>query len=67
MQGLQRQPASVRQPESVGLPEEVMRAAEVADRLRLPMLPGSRSLNLSNSAAIAVYEAWRQQEFEAGV
>lgn len=47
-------------PESVGLPEEIQRAAEVTDRVRLPMLPTSRSLNLSNSTAITVYEAWRQ-------
>jgi tRNA (cytidine/uridine-2'-O-)-methyltransferase len=35
----------------------------VTDRLRIPMLPGRRSLNLSNSAAVAVYEAWRQQGY----
>ncbi|WP_216204871.1 tRNA (cytidine(34)-2'-O)-methyltransferase [Amycolatopsis aidingensis] len=50
-------------PESVGLPGEVQHAAEVTDRLCLPMLPTSRSLNLANSAAIAVYEAWRQHDF----
>src|SRR5699024_11309160 len=47
-------------PESVGLPAEVQFAPEVTDRVRLPMLPTSRSLNLSNSTAVAVYEAWRQ-------
>jgi len=51
-------------PESVGLPEEVKRSDWLTDRLRLPMLPGVRSLNLSNSAAVAVYEAWRQMGFD---
>ena len=50
-------------PESVGLPQEVLQAPEVAERLRLPMLPTSRSLNLANTTAIAVYEAWRQNGF----
>lgn len=47
-------------PESVGLPHEVQHAPEVTERVGLPMLPTSRSLNLSNSTAITVYEAWRQ-------
>ncbi|WP_406632860.1 tRNA (cytidine(34)-2'-O)-methyltransferase [Amycolatopsis sp. WGS_07] len=51
-------------PESAGLPEEVQHAPEVTDRLRLPMLPNNRSLNLANTAAIAVYEGWRQNGFE---
>ena len=50
-------------PESDGLPEDVQRREWITDRLRLPMLPGVRSLNLSNSAAVVVYEAWRQQGF----
>jgi tRNA (cytidine/uridine-2'-O-)-methyltransferase len=50
-------------PESDGLPDEVLRLGWVTDRLRLPMLPGVRSLNLSNAAAVVVYEAWRQQGF----
>ncbi|MBF4993696.1 tRNA (cytidine(34)-2'-O)-methyltransferase [Arthrobacter gandavensis] len=50
-------------PESVGLPEEVKRDPRVTARLRLPMLPSLRSLNLANSASIAVYEAWRQHGF----
>jgi tRNA (cytidine/uridine-2'-O-)-methyltransferase len=50
-------------PESVGLPEEVRRQPWVTRRLRLPMVPGVRSINLSNSAAIVVYEAWRQLGF----
>jgi tRNA (cytidine/uridine-2'-O-)-methyltransferase len=50
-------------PESVGLPDEVLYSSQVTARLRIPMLPGIRSLNLANSAAVAVYEAWRQQDF----
>jgi len=50
-------------PESVGLPDHVKRAPWVTRRLRLPMIPDVRSINLSNSAAIAVYEAWRQLGF----
>jgi tRNA (cytidine/uridine-2'-O-)-methyltransferase len=50
-------------PESVGLPEEVKGVDWVTERLRLPMLPGVRSLNLANSASVVVYEAWRQQGF----
>ncbi|MCZ2404605.1 tRNA (cytidine(34)-2'-O)-methyltransferase [Paenarthrobacter sp. Z7-10] len=50
-------------PESVGLPEAVKRDSHVTARVRLPMLPGLRSLNLANSASIAVYEAWRQNDF----
>jgi tRNA (cytidine/uridine-2'-O-)-methyltransferase len=50
-------------PESVGLPDEVKELEWVTEPLRLPMLPGFRSLNLSNSTAVVVYEAWRQQGF----
>jgi tRNA (cytidine/uridine-2'-O-)-methyltransferase len=49
--------------ESVGLGDEVLARPEITDRLRIPMLPGRRSLNLSNCAALAVYEAWRQLDF----
>lgn len=51
-------------PESVGLPAEVQELPWVEDRLRIPMIPDVRSINLSNSAAIVVYEAWRQIGFE---
>jgi tRNA (cytidine/uridine-2'-O-)-methyltransferase len=51
-------------PESVGLPEDALSAAEITDRVRLPMMPTNRSLNLSNAAAIGVYEAWRQNAFK---
>ena len=50
--------------ESVGLPEAVKMAPWVTARLRLPMVPDVRSINLSNAAAIVVYEAWRQLGFE---
>jgi tRNA (cytidine/uridine-2'-O-)-methyltransferase len=49
--------------ETTGLPAEVLGDARITARVRLPMLPGLRSLNLSNAAAIAVYEAWRQNNF----
>lgn len=48
--------------ESAGIPEEIL-AEHVESCIRIPMLPGIRSLNLSNSAAIVLYEALRQQRF----
>jgi tRNA (cytidine/uridine-2'-O-)-methyltransferase len=50
-------------PEPTGLPDEVLADPRVADQVRIPMLPGRRSLNLTSSASIAVYEAWRQLGF----
>lgn len=50
-------------PESVGLPDEIKNAEWITSTVRLPMVPGVRSINLSNAAAIAVYEAWRQNGF----
>lgn len=50
-------------PEPTGLPDEVLDHPRITQWLRIPMLPGRRSLNLSNSAAIAVYEAARQLGF----
>lgn len=50
-------------PETRGLPAEVLEALPGEQRLRLPMKPDSRSLNLSNTVAIMVYEAWRQLDF----
>jgi tRNA (cytidine/uridine-2'-O-)-methyltransferase len=50
--------------ESVGLDAEVMAASWVTAVVHIPMRPGVRSLNLSNSAAIAVFEGWRQLGFE---
>ncbi len=54
-------------PETRGLPEEIRNEFASDKRLRLPMLPDSRSLNLSNSAAILLYEAWRQVDFKGSV
>ncbi len=51
-------------PETRGLPAGVVDALPPERRLRLPMMPGNRSLNLSNTVAVAVYEAWRQRDFE---
>ncbi len=53
-------------PETRGLPQQVLESFPAEQRLRLPMRPGNRSLNLSNSAAIVIYEAWRQQGFAGG-
>ncbi|MEW9622863.1 tRNA (cytidine(34)-2'-O)-methyltransferase [Rhodanobacter geophilus] len=50
--------------ETAGLPAEVVDAIPEARRMRLPMQPDSRSLNLSNAVAVAVYEAWRQLGFD---
>ncbi|MGB4892632.1 MAG: TrmH family RNA methyltransferase [Propionicimonas sp.] len=47
-------------PEPTGLAPEVLADPRIAARVRIPMRPGMRSLNLANAAAIAVYEAWRQ-------
>lgn len=53
-------------PEPGDLSEAVLDHPNVTDRVRIPMLAGRRSLNLSNAAAIAAYEAWRQHGF-AGI
>jgi len=53
-------------PETRGLPQEVLDGFPPERRLRLPMLPGNRSLNLSNAVAVVVYEAWRQLGFPGG-
>ena len=50
-------------PEGRGLPGELLDTFAAERRLRLPMREGCRSLNLSNTVAVAVYEAWRQQGF----
>ena len=54
-------------PESRGLPAEVLDRFDAVQRVRLPMLPHSRSLNLSNTVAVAVFEAWRQCGFGGGL
>ena len=47
-------------PETAGLPEAFLASFPGERRVRLPMVPGNRSLNLSNAVAVAVFEAWRQ-------
>lgn len=54
-------------PETRGLPAAVRASLPPEQVLRLPMRPDSRSLNLANTVAVAVYEAWRQLDFEGGV
>lgn len=53
--------------ETAGLPTAVMDSVVIEQRLRIPMQPNSRSLNLSNAVAIVSYEAWRQLGFDGGV
>lgn len=53
-------------PETRGLPREILESLPPEQRLRLPMLLDSRSLNLSNVVAVVVYEAWRQGRFDRG-
>ncbi len=50
--------------ESRGLPQEIIDSLPPEQRLRIPMRPGNRSLNLSNAAAVILYEAWRQNGYE---
>ena len=53
-------------PETRGLPQALLDRLPPAQRLRLPMRPHNRSLNLSNAVAVVVYEAWRQAGFAGG-
>lgn len=53
-------------PETRGLPIDLLESLPCEYRLRLPLVPGNRSLNLSNAVAIAVFEAWRQLDFAGG-
>jgi tRNA (cytidine/uridine-2'-O-)-methyltransferase len=50
-------------PETSGLPQKILDSLPTEQKLRIPMTPNNRSLNLSNAAAVVVYEAWRQLEF----
>ena len=50
-------------PETRGLPAQILEEFDDGHRLKLPMQPGCRSLNLSNAVSVAVYEAWRQNGF----
>ncbi|MGR5488809.1 tRNA (cytidine(34)-2'-O)-methyltransferase, partial [Vibrio alfacsensis] len=54
-------------PETRGLPAEVIESLPMEQRIRIPMMPDARSLNLSNAVAIISYEAWRQFGFEGAV
>lgn len=54
-------------PETRGLPQTVIEAQPESQRIRIPMRPKNRSLNLSNAATVVLYEAWRQQGFRGGV
>lgn len=53
--------------ETSGLPQDIRQVIPQHHQWRLPMMPNSRSLNLSNTVAIVVYEAWRQQGFKSGI
>ncbi|MCS5478572.1 tRNA (cytidine(34)-2'-O)-methyltransferase [Corynebacterium sp. YIM 101645] len=53
--------------EPTGIPEEHLAHPRIEHEVRIPMIPGRRSMNLSNSAAVATYEAWRQLGFPGGV
>lgn len=54
-------------PETRGLSADLLADFDADARLRLPMLPGQRSLNLSNAVAVTVFEAWRQQGYQGAV
>jgi tRNA (cytidine/uridine-2'-O-)-methyltransferase len=54
-------------PETRGLPQSILDGLPPERRLRLPMRPDNRSLNLSNAAAVVIYEAWRQCAFAGGI
>ena len=53
-------------PETAGLPPAVLASFPHDRRVRLPMVPGNRSLNLSNAVAVAVFEAWRREGYAGG-
>jgi tRNA (cytidine/uridine-2'-O-)-methyltransferase len=53
-------------PETRGLPQEMLDALPPEHKIRVPLVPGNRSLNLSNTVALVVYEAWRQLDFAGG-
>jgi tRNA (cytidine/uridine-2'-O-)-methyltransferase len=54
-------------PEPTGLDADTLADPHITTRVRIPMLAGRRSLNLSNAAAVVVYEAWRQQGFAGAI
>jgi tRNA (cytidine/uridine-2'-O-)-methyltransferase len=53
-------------PETRGLPQAMLDALPAEQRIRVPLVPGNRSLNLSNTVALVIYEAWRQLDFAGG-
>jgi len=53
--------------ETKGLPDAIRESFPINQRIRLPMRPENRSLNLSNAVAVVVYEAWRQNNFTGGI
>ncbi len=53
--------------ETAGLADALRESFPDTQRLRLPLLPGQRSLNLSNAVAVAVFEAWRQNSYAGGI
>jgi tRNA (cytidine/uridine-2'-O-)-methyltransferase len=54
-------------PETRGLPADIIDALPMSQRIRIPMVPDSRSLNLSNAVAIIAFEAWRQMGFDGAL
>ncbi|MFC6438764.1 tRNA (uridine(34)/cytosine(34)/5-carboxymethylaminomethyluridine(34)-2'-O)-methyltransferase TrmL [Bowmanella sp. JS7-9] len=54
-------------PETRGLPADIIESLPMPQRLRIPMRPDSRSMNLSNAVSVFVYEAWRQMGFDGAV
>ncbi|MEE6283003.1 tRNA (cytidine(34)-2'-O)-methyltransferase [Georgenia sunbinii] len=54
-------------PEPTGLPGHVLDDSRLTDRVRIPMIPQARSMNLSNAAAVGAYETWRQLGYAGGV
>jgi tRNA (cytidine/uridine-2'-O-)-methyltransferase len=52
--------------ETSGLPDAIHAKFTAAQRLRLPMVPGSRSMNLANTVSVVLFEAWRQNGFLGG-
>ncbi|MFC5921233.1 tRNA (uridine(34)/cytosine(34)/5-carboxymethylaminomethyluridine(34)-2'-O)-methyltransferase TrmL [Neisseria weixii] len=53
--------------ETRGLPAEILDTLPAGQKLRLPMLPDSRSMNLSNTVAVMLFEAWRQNDYQGGM
>lgn len=54
-------------PETRGLPADILATLPENQKIRFPMMPDNRSMNLSNTVAITVFEAWRQNAYAGGV